>query len=142
MLLARPRGARTPIVSGALALPVEDPVWALRRQLERAYLDRLTIDPVRVLRFLERRVPPHGESLASNLHLETVDDFLAFEALRRAIPQVVTGTAPDALARGLTRHFVFTPMPDEAVDNEWLRCAGFRVRRLSDHVTMEAARAS
>jgi Family of unknown function (DUF5716) len=142
LLLARPRGVRVPIVSGALALPVDDPVWALRRQLEHAYLDRLTVDPVRVLRFLERRVPPHGESLASNLWLESVDDFLAFEALRRAVPQVVAGAAPDALARRLTRHFAFVPTPDETVDNEWLRCADFRVRRLSDHVTLEAARAS
>jgi hypothetical protein len=142
LLLARPRGARAAVVSGALALSVEDPAWALRRQLERAFLDRLTVDPVRVARFLEQRVPPHGESPAANLHLEDVDDFLAFEALRRAIPQVIAGTPQDALTRRLTRHFTFTPTPDEAVDNDWLRCAGFRVRRLSDHVTMEAARAS
>lgn len=142
MLLARPRRARASIVSSVLSLPTEDPVWAFRRQLERAYLDRLTPDPIRILRFLERRVPPHGEMLSSHIHIDDVDDFLAFEALRLAIPKIIVGDAPDALMRRLTRYFRFTPTLDEEVDNEWLRCSGFRVHRLSDHVTVERARAS
>lgn len=142
LLLARPRGARVPVVSGLLALPSTDPAWALRRQLEREYLDRLAVDPVQVLRFLERRVPPGGESLAMNLWLTDVDDFLAFEALRRAVPQVLAGATSDALTRRLTAHFDFAPTPDAGVDNDWLRCRGFKIRRRTDHVTVEGNRAS
>lgn len=140
-LLARPRGARVSVISGTLALPADNPVWALRRQLERAYLDRLTVDPVRVLRFLERRVPPNGEGLAAHLPLESLDDFLAFEALRRAVPQVLSGSPPDTLASRLVPYFAFGPATDHPVDNEWLRCPGFRIRRLSDHITLEGAHA-
>lgn len=142
-LLARPRGARTPIVGGLLVLPTDDPVWALRRQLERAYQARLTVDPIQVVRFLERRVPPMGKSLAANLYLETLDDFLAFEALRRAVPQIIAG-APnaDALTKRLSDHFAFVSAPQDGVDNPWVRCAGFQIRRLSDHVTLEDGRAS
>lgn len=142
-LLARPRVSRVPIVGDALVLPTDDPVWALRRQLERAYQARLVVDPTQVVRFLERRVPPMGESLAANLHLDTLDDFLAFEALRRAVPLIVSGApASDTLSKRLTKHFAFTAAPDDGVDNDWVRCAGFRIRRLSDHVTLEDARAS
>jgi hypothetical protein len=84
-----------------------------------------------------------GESLAANLHLDTLDDFLAFEALRRAVPLIVSGApASDTLSKRLAKHFAFTVAPDDGVDNDWVRCAGFRIRRLSDHVTLEDARAS
>lgn len=141
-LLARPRGARAPVVSGTLALPEVNPVWELRRRLERDYLSRLTISPGRVLRFLERRVPPFGEGSAAHLPLDSLDDFLTFEALRRAVPNLVSGGVPDTLMTRLAEHFAFEPAVGDPVDNEWLRCPGFRVRRLSDHVSLEAVDAS
>lgn len=137
-LLARPRIARAPIVGGVLVLPPPDPVRELRKRLEREYLERLAVTPEQVSRFLERRVPPFGEVDASHFWLDTVDDFLAFEALRLAVAS--TGHATDdvhPLVAHLRRSFVFTRTSDTMVDNAWLRCAGFRVMRKDSNVTLE-----
>lgn len=141
-LLARPRGARVAAVSGTLALPEINPVWELRRRLERDYLSLLTISPTRVLRFLERRVPPFGAGSAAHLPIESLDDFLAFEMLRRAVPNLVSGAASDTLTTRLAEHFSFESAEGDQVDNEWLRCPGFTIRRLSDHVSLGALDAS
>src|SRR5690606_12925747 len=57
-LLARPRSARPPVVSGVLDLQMLTPVQIYRRDLQREYLDRLNVRPAQVQRFLERRVLP------------------------------------------------------------------------------------
>jgi hypothetical protein len=140
-LLARPRGPRAPIISDSIVNPETDAVWRFRRQLEREYLARLAVKPQQVLRFLERRVPPFGQGLAADLRIENVDDFLAFEALRLTASFALAGGEDDPLSRRLSEHFSFEPAPDAPMDNLWLSCSGFRVRRLTDHVTLEDARA-
>ncbi|MGI2034675.1 Wadjet anti-phage system protein JetA family protein [Rhizobium panacihumi] len=137
-LLARPRNARQPIVGDALSLPPVDPVWERRKQLERIYIQRLTIRPEQVVHFLESRVPLFGEIEASHFRIDTVDDFLAFEALRLIAHTSVQET-PDGgksvespLASILARHFILKPITDTVVDNEWLQCANFSVARRQD----------
>jgi hypothetical protein len=136
-LLARPRGERAPISADALALPAPDPLRELRKQLERAYLTRVTVRPRQVLRFLERRVPPFGSTEARYLRIENLDDFLAFETLRLAMRGVARGDLDDLLARRLAEHFHFEPALSGGVDNEWLTCENFRIHRRSDHVSLE-----
>ena len=136
-LLARARGGRAPIDGGLLLLRPADPFWELRKQLERAYLDRLAVRPDQVARFLEQRVAPAGETTAAHFWIGDADDFLAFEALRLAVPQILAGETGDALARRLLKQFEFARAPDDPVDNEWLSCSGFRVRRKDDHKTLE-----
>jgi hypothetical protein len=115
-------------------------LWELRKQLERAYVDRLTVKPAQVARFLEQRVAPFGEMTAAGFWVDDLDDFLAFEALRLAVPQMLAGAAQDALTRQLLEHFEFAMAPGDPVDNAWLRCGGFRVRRKDQYVTLEDAR--
>ncbi|MDQ0392881.1 Wadjet anti-phage system protein JetA family protein [Labrys monachus] len=136
-LLARPRRERSPIVSGVLALPAFDPLRELRKQLERAYLARIAIRPRQVLRFLERRVPPFGSTEAKHLAIDDLDDFLAFETLRHAVRGVMHGKEEDLLARHLARHFAFDAGRSGIVDNEWLTCENFHIRRKDDHVSLE-----
>lgn len=136
-LLARPRGERAPIAAGALALPAPDPLRELRKRLERAYLARVTVRPRQVLRFLERRVPPFGSTEARYLAIDDLDDFLAFETLRQAVRGVARGELDDLLARRLAEHFDFDAGLNGAVDNVWLACDNFRIRRKSDHVSLE-----
>lgn len=140
LLLARPRAARAPVVGGAIALPPPDPLRELRKRLERDYLDRLTVLPEEVSRFLERRVPPFGEAAADGFPIETVDDFLAFEALRLL---VLAAEAPAGTALGahLARSFSFRPLEGLRVDNAWLECSGFLAVRTDDAITLEADRA-
>lgn len=111
-------------------------MWALRRELEQAHLRRLNVQPGQVLRFLERRVPPEGESSAATLYIEDLDDFLAFQALRLALPEALAGAAGTMLSRRLLEHFEFARDPENPVDNLWLKTGGFRIRRKSDHVTL------
>lgn len=133
-LLARARGVRTGIEGGELVLPPPDPVTELRRRLEREYFDRIAVTGTQVARFLERRIPPFGEVSASTLWIDGLDDFLAFETLRLT----VAGGVPDGLAAlKLGGDFAVTMSRDQ-VDNEWLTCPGFSIRRLTDRVTMES----
>jgi hypothetical protein len=138
LLLARPRNSRAPLVGGVLTLPGFDPVRELRKRLEREYLDRLAVTPHQISRFLERRVPPFGESHAANFWLECVDDFLAFEALRLIVAAGELDTDLHPTARYLVRDFEFEPDSRLQVDNDWLACGGFTVRRKGDRVTMDA----
>ncbi|WP_287055718.1 Wadjet anti-phage system protein JetA family protein [Mesorhizobium sp.] len=139
-LLAKPRGARPEIADADLALPPLDPLREFRRQLEREYLDRLTISPAKVSRFLERRVPPFGETTAAYMRIETVDDFLAFEAIRVIVAGGLGADADSRLAKTLKGRFEFVVSAD-AVSNEWLDCGGFHVKRLDDSITLEVGHA-
>ncbi len=136
LLLGRSRAMRGPIESAPILLRENDPVWALRRELERAHLSRLNVRPQQVLRYLERQVPPDGESLAANLRIDDVDDFLAFQALRLAVPEALAGVTESTLTRRLLEHFEFSSAPDDQVDNLWVRSSGFFIRRRGDHVTL------
>lgn len=138
-LLARARGVRTSVTGGDLMLAGHNPVRELRRRLEREYFDRLAVTGAQVARFLERRVPPFGEASASSLWLETLDDFLAFEALRLAIAAGAPGAGLTALQ--LDKSFAVVASDAAAVNNEWLACPGFSIRRLDDTVTLDARHA-
>ncbi|TIL68470.1 Wadjet anti-phage system protein JetA family protein [Mesorhizobium sp.] len=137
-LLARSRNARAPIVSGILLLPSAEPLRELRKRLEREHLDRLTVTSEQVSRFVERRVPPFGETEAANFWIDTIDDFLAFEALRLAV--AASGDTPEdvhQLVAHLRESFSFQRSDGADVDNAWLACNGFRVQRKDDRVTLE-----
>lgn len=136
LLLGRGRSPRAPIESLPIVLRDDDPVWALRREMEQAYLRRLDVRPVQVLRFLERRIAPHEARQAATLPIEDLDDFLAFQAICLALPETLTGSAATAVSRRLLEHFDFARDPANPIDNLWLKTGGFRVRRRSDHVTL------
>lgn len=132
-LLARPRNARQPIVGDVLALRPVNPIWELRKNLERIHIQRLSVRPEQVLHFLESRVPRFGETPASRLWIDTIDDFLAFEALRLVAHSRAEGKPHDTpLAALLAKHFTLAPIADAVVDNDWLRCADFSVARRQD----------
>lgn len=140
-LLARPRSARPPVVSGVLDLQMLTPVQIYRRDLQREYLDRLNVRPAQVQRFLERRVLPLSDHAASDLHIADLDDFLAFETLRIAVAGAAGGQSAKRLMAHLSTDFEFEPDGDGAVNNDWIACRGFIVRRKTDGVTVERAHA-
>jgi len=141
LLLARPRNSRAPLVGGVLTLPTIDPVRELRKRLEREYLDRLAVTPRQVSRFLERRIPPFGETQAASFWLESVDDFLAFEALRLVVAAGEGDLQGHPLAMHLARDYEFVSAGALDIDNPWIACGGFAVRRKGDRVTMDTANA-
>lgn len=127
-LLAEPRMPRKPVSSAEMRLPSMDPAIRLRHAMLRRYNDLFIVSSTEVTRFLEQRIPPSGTGEARYMRIDSVEDFLAFEQLRR-----YRHRAPDdVLAR-----FEFRPDPEDGFrDDEWLLCRNFLVRRISDHVTM------
>jgi hypothetical protein len=95
------------------------------------------VRPEQVLRFLERRVSPGDSRSASLLWIDTLDDFLAFEALRLSAPALGAGEAEGAVAKALSRHFTVEPIAGARVETDWLGCEDFEVHRLTDHITLE-----
>ncbi|MBC2887720.1 hypothetical protein H7Q97_20290 [Ochrobactrum sp. CM-21-5] len=140
-LLAKPRGVRAVVSGSDLSIPPPDPIMDLRRMLEKGYLDRLIISPAKVSRFLERRVPPHGEASGASLAIETVDDFLAFEALRLLVAGGLGKDDNSSLATALRDRFKFIRDDAQPISNDWLDCPGFIVKRL-DGIILEAENAS
>ncbi|KRA97942.1 hypothetical protein ASD83_12810 [Devosia sp. Root685] len=139
-LLARPRGDRPVVDTESVTVAEPEPIHLLRRQLERDYLDRITIVPEKVLSFLDIRV---SESVvfARDLGIADLDDFLAFEALRRAARGMLNGQYPDALSRRLKGVYEFRAIPESRVDNDWLDCEDFSIRRIGTLGMTEVARA-
>ena len=121
-LLAKPRSSRPAVAGVELVIPPPDPIRELRRRLERAYLERLTVSPAQVSRFLEQRIPPFGEMPASSMWIDTVDDFLAFEALRMMAAGGFGAGDDTRLARQLRGRFALAADPGQAVENAWI-CA-------------------
>ena len=137
LLLAQPRSARPPVVSLALDLRGLTPLQLYRRDLQRAYLDQLTVRPAHIQRFLERRVLPLTQQAACDLHIADLSDFLAFDALRIAVSGAEGGQAARQLLAALEPDFEFVAGDGGAVDNEWIACPGFTVTRKTDGITME-----
>lgn len=76
-----------------------------------------------------------SEMSADRLWIETLDDLLAFEALRLTVGGA-RERQTDAPVRWGDAFEVFGG-PAASVDNDWLVCPGFLIRRLNDAVTME-----
>lgn len=135
-LLARPRGDRPTVDVESVALVQPEPIHLLRRQLEREYLDRITVLPEKVLAFLEARVSASTVH-AGDLGIRDLDDFLAFEALRRAARAMLNGQYQDTLSRRLREMYEFEAIPGGRVDNDWIGCEDFSIRRIKAPATPE-----
>jgi hypothetical protein len=120
-LLAEPRAPRVPVVAGLLRRSEPDPILLEWHALQREYTALFFDDLGRVVRFLEARIPPGAMAEARFLTIETIDDFLAFEHLRRL------RHAPPAALEHL---FAFEQPPDASPRNDaWIRCENFLIRR-------------
>ena len=122
------REPRKPLEAQALGERPADPLYEIRKQLRLEYIARIAPSPAQVRSFLEKQVPPGGTREARFVSLDTVDDFLAFDAARRF------ALAKDVPAE-IARAFELAGAPDlPPHDSEWLRCANFIIRRLAPTV--------
>jgi Family of unknown function (DUF5716) len=117
------REPRKAVATQALGERPSDPLYEMRKHFRLQYIARIAPGPDKICQFLERQVPVAGTREARFIVLETVDDFLAFDAARRI---ALTKEVPAEIAR----HFDLEFAPDlPPHDSEWLRCANFIVRR-------------
>ncbi|NIA70984.1 hypothetical protein HBA54_20500 [Pelagibius litoralis] len=124
--LARPRQPRVPVTPQVIKPRKHDPIYVHRKRLMEEYRERINPPPERLLRFLSRMVPPDVTVESRYMRLETVDDFLAFDALRRIANRK---RAPASIAR----EFVLWPAGDgERHDCDWIECGNFLVRHVGD----------
>ena len=100
-----------------------DPLYEIRKQLRLEYIARIAPGPAQILSFLERQVPAGATREARFMLLQTVDDFLAFDAARRI---ALTKELPTEIARQFELEFAPELPPH---DSEWLRCANFIIKR-------------
>jgi hypothetical protein len=112
-----------PLVAQPLADRPTDPLYEIRKQLRLHYLERTSPGPAKIRDFLEKHVPSAGTKEARFFSLETVDDFLAFDAARRF---ALTAEVPPELSRYFELEFAPDSPPH---DSEWLRCSNFVVKR-------------
>lgn len=71
------------------------------------------------------------------MRIETVDDFLAFEAIRIMVAGGLGADTDTRLAKALEGRFEFMTS-DEVVSNEWLDCGCLHVKRLDDSITLKS----
>ena len=117
------REPRKPMETQALGERPADPLYEIRKQLRLEYIARIAPGPAQILSFLERQVPAGATREARFMLLQTVDDFLAFDAARRI---ALTKELPTEIARQFELEFAPELPPH---DCEWLRCANFIIRR-------------
>jgi hypothetical protein len=117
------REPRKPMEAQPLGERPADPLYEIRKQLRLQYISRIAPGPAQVRSFLERQVPAGGTREARFISLDTVDDFLAFDAARRF---ALTKEFPAEIARQFELEFAPELPPH---DCEWLRCSNFIIRR-------------
>lgn len=121
-LLATPRQAAPLIQARPLGARPFDPVYLARKRLRAEYLDRIDPSVDRIAAFLRRKVPPFGTREARFIAIDDVDEFLAFEAVRRfAFAKAV----PDEIAE---RFDIDAGQDGSMHDSDWLECTNFIIR--------------
>ena len=120
------REPRKPVEAQPLGSRPADPLYEMRKRLRLEYIMRIAPGPKEVRRFLESQVPPAGTKEARFMHLQTVDDFLAFDTARRF---AMNSDIPAEIAESFELEFAPASPPH---DSDWLRCSNFIVRRHPD----------
>jgi hypothetical protein len=129
-LQAQPREPREAVKTSEIRPRLKNRAMQIYKAMREAYADRVNPKPEAVRRFLEKQVPPFGRTEARWIKIDSVDDFIAFDAVRRAL---------HAGNPAITEHFALTPLgPDAAPhDSDWITCENFEIRRLGDDVAPE-----
>jgi Wadjet protein JetA len=114
-----PRHRRPPEPRPLVSRPV-DPAMQARQQALRDYLDRRRIDPKRIALYLEHQLAGRAHIDGAAMTIASVEDFIAFTHVRHL------SYLPGA---GRLRHDYRIEHRDGYIDNDWVRCPDFSVKR-------------
>jgi len=129
---ANPQRDRQPMKASAAVVKVADPVDIYAQMLKNEWLRRLMPSEARIGAFLEK-VVNGPEVFASCIPIETIDEFLCFDAV---LCWARRGAVPDALA---DRFEVRTLPGSPRMENEYVICEDFRVLRKYSEGSCNAA---
>lgn len=121
-LLREPITHHPPVQNDTLSIRQADPTLAAWRTALRRYNDLFIVTPQDVMAFLDRHISPGEQAQAQDLPLNSVEDFLAFEQVRR-----YRHAPPAAFAR---TYRLRTCPAGRWRDDPWIRCENFVIERL------------
>jgi len=113
---SRPR--RRPVEPTRTLKQPKDQGLVAYQYYKRHYAERARVTPDRIIGYLERQLRDRNEISAADMSIETLDEFFVFERLREL---------PYQFSRQVTG-FELMHL-DDRVDNEWISCQGFVIRR-------------
>lgn len=121
--LRSPVNAKRPPEPQRLRTRVTDPSAKELQQRIREYLRLRQVDSRRIENYLERQMASKREVTAAELPVETVEDFVAFAHLRHLKHLSVAGSR--------LYHRYELRLHESFIENSWLRCRDFTIRRRS-----------
>jgi hypothetical protein len=125
-LHSSPRRERVPMGVAAVHVSEPDPVDLFQRDLKNAYLRRLRPSPAVVAAFVDRAMGDSAAVEATEIPMNSIDDFLAFDAL---LLMSRRGKLPQEVARYFR---VEQSASDQRVRSQYVECEPFRVVRVSE----------
>jgi hypothetical protein len=120
--LAKPRKKIVRKKPGTRTRAVVDPAIRLRKEAKLAFQRSLRPTPEKVQAFLSRETDKSGRTNGHAMSIRDLDDFIAFDALRRL------SSRPE-LAEALGIKVV--PQDGALIEGDWIKCAGFLIEKVS-----------
>ncbi|WP_046864029.1 Wadjet anti-phage system protein JetA family protein [Microvirga massiliensis] len=120
-----PRRERVGVQAAEAVVRMADPVDLFLQELKSRHLHRLWPDDERLGEFLESALGDREEVAADRLVIDDIDDFLALDAVlllmrRRQLPPT------------LRRRYRLEPLPGTLIDNPYMRCENFLIKRRNE----------
>lgn len=116
-----PATARRPPEPQRLRIRVPDPAALEMQRRVREYLGHRRLDPRRIEVYLDAWMQGRWEIAATELPIKSVEDFVSFAHLRHLSYLGEPGSR-------LRRHYEVN-LGDTSMENDWLRCRNFTIRR-------------
>jgi hypothetical protein len=120
--LYRARAKPRPTEPTVARRKVPDPALVAYEMAKEAYSERVRVTPAKVRTFLDAQMGARSCIAGSEMRIETLDDFFVFERLpeiRTRFPNDLSEVRVERIDAGV-------------IDNQWIRCADFRVYRETD----------
>lgn len=117
------------IMPNAIRKPEPDPILEAYTAAIRDYEVRSLITPEKLIGFVEKSLGDRTEIAASEIAIDSLDDFFVFERLRE-IPFMFDGTLNERY------HVIFPP---RRIQNQWIDCPDFVIRRQPQENRLERA---
>ncbi len=119
-----PRRERVGVQAAEVVVRTADPVDLFLQELKSRHSRRLWPDDERLTDFLETALGERDEVAANRLEVDTIDDFLALDAVLLMVRR-------GQLTPALQRRYVIKALPGAQIDNPYMQSESFLIQRRS-----------